>query len=263
MKRVKRVVIAIVCLLALSIMSVAACTIGSINYVSDLSYIEWRDDEGIFRFRAAKDGAFGCGTIVLNGEEIPASFGVGTNKPNFQIYISVESAQILGYDFQYSNGGITLDSFVPNYSKSEKVITSKDSDVELFGVKIGKVRLKAYPVDKSEFEIWEIFSSWRDRENKLEIYNAEKSYVLNKCLRAYAKLPSGEQKEIIFHWLPETSGFCIYEYDEECDYPKIEDDTPILAEGTYEQDGINVTLKFAKDELLGLQGQSLYLSECA
>lgn len=261
MAKVKKIFYCICFLSSLCLIMLSACTTSSVRYVQDLSYIEWRDENGIFNFRAAKDGSFGCGTIVLNGEEIPASFGVGANKPAFLIYISVEDAEKLGYEFQYSDSGIVTDSFVPEYSKSDKVITSKYSDVELFGVKVGKVRLKAYPLDKSEFAIWEIFSRWTDSENRLEISNSEESYVHNKCLSAYAKLTDGGRKYITFRWLPETSGFCIYERVDWYEYATITDDTPRLAEGTYEQDGNNVTLYFSKDELLGLQGQSLYLSE--
>ena len=261
MAKVKKIFYCICFLSALCLIMLSACTTSPVRFVQDLSYVEWRDDDGVFNFRAAKYGSHGCGTIVLNGEEFPASFSVGANKPNFRISITVEDAEKLGYDYQYSDGGITWDSFWPDYSKSDKVITSRDSDVKLFGVKIGKVRLKAYPVDKSEFAIWEIFSRWTDSENRLEISNSEESFVHNKCLYAYAKLPSGEEKYITFRWLPETFGFCIYERFDWYEYATITDDTPRLAEGTYEQDGNNVTLYFTKDELLGLQGQSLYLSE--
>lgn len=261
MAKVKKIIYFICVLSALCLIMLSACTTSPVRFVQDLSYIEWRDDNGIFKFRAAKSGAHGCGTIVLNGEEIPASFSVGANKPNFRISITVEDAEKLGYNYQYSDGGITWDSFWPDYSKKEKVITSRDSDVKLFGVKIGKVRLKAYPVDKSEFQIWEILSRWTDSDNILQISNYDDNYFIYKCLHAYAKLSGGEEKYITFRWLPETSGFCIYERFDWYEYDNITDDTPRLAEGTYEQDGNNVTLQFTKDELWGLQGQSLYLTE--
>lgn len=262
MRRVKWAIIAIVCLLAVSIMSVAACTVGSINYVGDLSYIEWRDDKGIFHLRAAKSSASGCGIITLNGEKIPASFSIGTNKPYFSVSISIEAAEKLGYDAEYNtSGGVAFDGFWPNYSKSDHVITSRESDVELFGVKIGKVSLKAYPIDKSEFKIWEIRSTWSDSDNKLRIDNIEGNYFLYKCLRAETILSNGKAKYLTFRCLDESSGFRIYDKIEEGDYKNITDDTPYLAEGTYELDGNNIKLNFNKDEVLGVSGQSLYLTE--
>lgn len=263
MKRVKREIIALICLLAVSIVSFSACTITPLHNVGKLSYIEWRDDEGVFHLRAAKDGAYGCGTIVLNGEEIPAGFNVGANKPSFVVYISLEAAEKLGYDLSYNYNGVAFDGFVPNYSKKKKVITSRESDVELFGVKIGKVRLKAYPVDKSEFAIWEIRSTWSDGDNKLRIDNVESNYFLYKCLRAEATPANGKTKYLTFRWLDDSTGFRIYDKIEEEDYKNIAGETPYLAEGTFELDGNNIILQFTKDEVLGLQGKSLYLTEWA
>lgn len=51
---------------------------------------------------------------------------------------------------------------------------------------------------------------------------------------------------------------------DEQDYENIfTDEIPQLAEGTYELDGNNIVLYFTKDEVLGLKGQSLYLTERA
>lgn len=198
---------------------------------------------------------------MLAGEEIPASFRVGANKPSFAVYISIEAAEKLGYDLRYCTNGVAFDSFVPNYSKSDHVITSTESDVKLFGVKIGQVRLKAYSIDKSEFAIWEIRSTWSDSDNKLRIDNFESTYFLYKCLRAQTTLPNGKCKYLTFRWLDESSGFRIYDIIEEEDYKNIKEDTPYLAEGTFERDGNNIILQFTKDEVLGLQGQSLYMTE--
>ncbi len=259
MTKLRKIIISIFFLSAFCLMMFSACTLFEpVRYPSS---VEWRDDEGIFHFRSAKDGAFGCGTIVLNGEEIPASFSIGSSKPVFSIRISVESAQKLGYDYQYSINGMVYGSFVPRFIKKEQVITSTTNDVELFGVEVGKVRLKAYPVDESEFEIWEFFTTWTDSDYKFIIYNFTDMYILNKCLDVRIELPDGKTRTLTFRWLTETSGFCIYDNMNEEDYKTITDDTPSLAEGTFEYDGNNLILNFAKDELLGLQGQSLYLSE--
>lgn len=263
-KRVNSVIIAAMCVLSACIMSLSACSTFPIRHISALNYIEWRDENGIFKFRAAKDGAFGCGTIVLNGEEIPASFSIGPNPPSFHVDISIEKALELGYDTTYhTSGNIAFDGFWPNYSKKDQVITSQDSDVELFGVKLGKISLKAYQLDRSEFEIWEICSTWCDSGNKLRIDNRESNYFLYKCLRAKTILPNGEAKYLTFRWLDEASGFRIYDEFKENEYKNITDETPYLAEGTYEYDDSfeTITLHFVKDEIMGLQGQSLELTE--
>lgn len=264
-ERKKSFLIVIVWFLIISIIALSGCSTSPVRYVRELSYIEWRDDNGIFKFRATKNGMHGCGTILLNGEEIPASYDIGTNKPYFSVNISIETAEKLCYDLEYhTSGGVAFDGFEPDYSEKDKVITSLENDVELFGIPIGKVRLKAYPVDKSAFVIWEIRSTWSDDDNKLRIDNDESNYFLYQCLRAKATLPNGQTKDLTFRYLTETSGFRIYADMDEQDYENIfTDEIPQLAGGAYELDGDNVILHFTQDKVLGLEGQSLSLTERA
>lgn len=261
----KKIIIAIICIFVVCVAAFSACTTSPMRFVSKLSYIEWRDENGIFRFRAAKDGSSGCGTIKLNGEEIPACFETGANKPVFRVYIEIGAARELGYDFDenHTERGLVFDSFVPDYLKGEQMIYSVYREVRLFGVDIGTVKLHAYPVEKSDFEIWEIQSTWRDKDRKLRIDNINYNYFLYKCFSAETELANGKTKYLTFKWLPETSGFRIYDYMEEEDNETITGQTPYLCAGTYEYDCETgkITLHFAEDELLGLQGQSLELDE--
>lgn len=263
MTKIKGFVVCIICLLTVCIAALSACNISKLKYIQKLTYIEWRDDGEIFKLRASTYGTSGCGTITLNGETYEAVYEIWTNKvSSFRISLRVEDAQGLNIEGKQVEGGMVEDYFTPTYNRKDQVITSETDDVELFGVKIGKVRLKAYDIDRSDFKIWEILSAWEDRNNKLYIRNYGGAYALFKCMHAIVGLPNGESEYVTLRWLPETSGFYIYDKIEMVDYKTITDDTPRLAEGTFEFNGNNLILYFTKDALLGLQGQSLYLIEC-
>lgn len=261
MTKTIKILSSICCLLGACLLTFPACSTSTLRYVYQLSYIEWRDDDGKFSFRTVNNAGYGCGTIVLNGEKLEAGFSVATNPPCVCIDITAEAAKKLGVSTHSDSGGIESDGFTAYYSKEEQVIYSESDDVVLFGVNVGKVKLKAYPVDKSTVKIWEILSSWSDSDNRLSIYNSHSNYFYYKCLNGEVRQSDGKLKNITFRWLPETSRFLIYDYIEWYDYSTITDDTVTLAEGTYEQHENNVTLYFVKDDLLGLQNQYISLLE--
>lgn len=264
MTKIKTIIIATICILTVCVATFSACVISPVRYAEKLSYVEWRDDNGVLKFRAAKSGLSGCGTIVLNGEEIPASFSIGGHTPTFRVYINNAVAKKLGYEVEYRNyAGLAFDDFALAYSEKDEMIYSCNGEVSLFGMDIGKICLKAYPVDKTEFEIWEIISTWVDNDKKLKIDNIGINYFLYKCWRAKTELSDGKTKDLTFRWLSDVSEFRIYEEFQVEDYKTITDETPYLAAGSfeYDYDTCKITLNFTEDELLGLQGQSLELSE--
>ena len=240
------------------------CSCDPLKKIDKLSNIEWRDDKEIFKLRASTFGTGGCGTITLNGETYEATYEIWTHHvSSFRISLRVEDAQNLNIEGKQVKDGIVEDYFTPIYNSKDRVITSETDDVELFGVKIGKVRLKAYDIDMADFKIWEILSAWEDRNNKLYIENYGGAYTLFKCMHTIARLPNGRSEYVTLRWLSETPEFRIYEEFQVEDYKTITDETPYLAAGSfeYDYDTCKITLNFTEDELLGLQGQSLELAE--
>lgn len=263
MKRLIKNSSIIICQFILCVYTLSACTLFSpIREIERLNYIEWRDDDGIFCLRASTNGAYGCGTVKLNGETFDTYFMLSDFKSlSLNFWISGESAQRLGFSKEIGEDNTVTDSFEVSYVVEEQVICSYDSSAELFGVQLGEVRLKAYSVEKAGFDIWEIMSQWEDEEERLHIYEPESNIFYFKCVTAKAYLNDGKEKTLTFRWLSDTKRFCIYEYVEQYNYQTITDDTPVLAAGVYELDGNNVKLYFTKDNLFGLENQYLYLAE--